>query len=213
MDTPADFRAWVSEQVGRAAPPHDPLIRRVERAFGRARTSRSLMQGPVVPRALRRLILGQLRESRGASQGRAVRSVVPNGSGSRSAASNVYVTADCPPPSRAGSAGAPGLALTGSTYDRIPPVRHRFNAHSAASPMFPGPAESRAGGGRRRTAPPRAAGVPPGAAELTQSGWTLHTPVIRAPSRPVGPGFPDQELLDRAEQIKSPYRDRRRSPG
>jgi SAM-dependent methyltransferase len=57
MDTPADFRAWVSEQVARrGAPPHDWLIRRVERVFGRARTGRSLvMQGPVVVRALRRL--------------------------------------------------------------------------------------------------------------------------------------------------------------
>src|SRR5262245_47965867 len=57
MDTPADFRAWVSEQVARrAAPPHYGLIRRVERAFSNARTSRCLlMQGPVVVRALRRL--------------------------------------------------------------------------------------------------------------------------------------------------------------
>jgi hypothetical protein len=57
MDTPADFRVWVSELVTRrAAPPHDRLIRRVERAFGRARTARKLiMQGPVVVRALRRL--------------------------------------------------------------------------------------------------------------------------------------------------------------
>jgi hypothetical protein len=57
MDTPADFRAWVSEQVARrAGPPHDRLVRRVERAFARARTGRRLvMQGPVELRALRRL--------------------------------------------------------------------------------------------------------------------------------------------------------------
>jgi SAM-dependent methyltransferase len=57
MDTPADFRSWVSEQVARrAAPPHDRLIGRVERAFLRAHTGRRLiMQGPVVVRALRRL--------------------------------------------------------------------------------------------------------------------------------------------------------------
>src|SRR5262245_30344880 len=57
MDTPADFRAWVSEMVARReAPPHDWLIRRVERAFGRARSRRWLiMQGPVVVRALRKL--------------------------------------------------------------------------------------------------------------------------------------------------------------
>ena len=57
MDTPADFRAWILELVARrAAPPHDRLIRRIERAFGRARTSRLLiMEGPVMVRALRRL--------------------------------------------------------------------------------------------------------------------------------------------------------------
>jgi hypothetical protein len=57
MDTPADLRAWASEMVARrAAPSHENLIRRVERAFGRARTHRWLvMQGPVSLRALRRL--------------------------------------------------------------------------------------------------------------------------------------------------------------
>src|SRR5262245_2782675 len=57
MDTPADFRAWVTEMVARrTAPPHDHLIRRVEGAFGRARTHRWLvMQGPVRLRALRKL--------------------------------------------------------------------------------------------------------------------------------------------------------------
>jgi len=57
MDTPADFRAWVAELVDRRdAPPHEGLIRRVERAFDRARTGRLLvMQGPVVVNALRRL--------------------------------------------------------------------------------------------------------------------------------------------------------------
>jgi hypothetical protein len=57
MDTPADFRAWVSEMVlRRASPSHDGLIRRVERAFARPRTDRWLvMQGPVLVRALRRL--------------------------------------------------------------------------------------------------------------------------------------------------------------
>src|SRR5215831_3441397 len=59
MDTPADFRGWVSELLaGRSAPSHDWLIRRVESAFGRARTSRWLvMQAPVVVRALRKLDL------------------------------------------------------------------------------------------------------------------------------------------------------------